>query len=489
MITRSVAVLNKDKGWAIVFGFLAIAMGGFVALLTTYVSSNMVLFVLVATPFIALGFMLKPQWGLLFLVFMVYVRLSDVLIKSYGAPSTAKPFIALLFLIIIVRWLLYQEKPEGWQRPTLLIVTYGLVGMVSFFYAVNLVYAQDALLIFVKDAIIAVIVAILLQRATTLRQVIWVLLIAGIFLGTLSAYQYLTGTFENDYWGFSQAELKDVVGEGSEYRIGGPRLGPNTYAQFLIVLVPLALDRLWNERNLWWRILAGWSLAVCLLTIIFTFSRGGFLALIVVLAIMFIRRPPKPMAILLTVLVAGLIIQYLPENYTQRLLTISELVSGNEDNIQDQSFRGRLSENLAGWQMFTDHPFLGVGLNNFKNHYQEYSRNIGLDPRREERSPHSLYLEILSQQGLLGLAWHIALVWVIFYGLKRARDDFMVAGMPDYASMTVALGIGIFSLFITGIFLHSPYPRYFWLLYGIALAIPYVAQKELKSRQNQEMIA
>ena len=49
--------------------------------------------------------------------------------------------------------------------------------------------------------------------------------------------------------------------------------------------------------------------------------------------------------------------------------------------------------------------WFGVGLNNFKVHYQEYSQDLGLDPRREERSPHSFYLLVLCIRFRLKFSW------------------------------------------------------------------------------------
>lgn len=488
MITK--LALTKTNWPIILFGLAAISIGGLVSLLVTHQSNNL-LVVVGAGSFILLALVIKPKWGieafnyslksdwaLLFLAFMIYTHLSDILIKVHGLPSIAKPYVGLLLFILIARWFLYKDRPRNWERSLLFLISYGLIIIPSFLYAENPSRVQSALLTFFKDAIIVVIVTMMIQRTTTLHRVIWVLLAAGIFLGTLTTYQQLTGTFENTYWGFS--EVRFVARGGTEQRISGPRLGPNVYAQFMLVLVPLALDRLWNERKQILRIFALWALVVCLLTLVFTFSRGAFLALVVTLIIMFVFRPPKPMSLLITILIVAALLQYIPASYSQRLTTLTELVGENDDNIQDQSFRNRLSENRAAWMMFNDYPLLGVGLNNYGNRYQEYSRQIGFDRRREYRSPHSMYLEYASQLGLVGLIWLATFVGILFFSLRQARANFLAAGMPDYAGMVVAFGVGLISFFITSIFLHVSYPRYVWLLYGIALAIPYVANQALK---------
>lgn len=475
--------LSKINWLSLAFGALAVGAGGVAGLLISEVSNPLMVFASVAGLLAVFGMLLRPELGLLALIFMIYTRFSDVLVDVHGLPSIAKLFVPLLLLIILVRWGVYGQRLENWKLPTLLLAGYGLIGFSSLLYAAEPARVQDALVVFVKDAVILLIIVLLLQRGATLRRVIWTLLAAGIFLGTLSTYQQLTGTFDNDYWGFGQVALKNIVSDtgASGYRIGGPGLGPNGYGRYLLLVVPLALDRLWNEKRILWRILAAWAFAVSVLSIFFTFSRGTFLALVVVLIVMFVRRPPKPLVMLFTILVTAVLLQYLPTQYTQRLAGLTKLLPGNSYEAEaDISFRGRLSENISAWDMFLDQPLLGVGLENFNFHYQDYSRRLGLDPRREERSPHNLYLEIMSELGLVGLFWFIGLQWITFKGLQQARKDFLAAGMPDYAGISLAMGAAIIGFLVTGIFLHVAQPRFFWLLYGIALAIPHVAKRELK---------
>jgi len=474
------------SSWLI--AFLALLAGVAVTLLVSQTEYELWLLAAMGGGLFVLLLTTRPAWSLYILVFMIYTRLSDVLVNFHGAPSIAKVYIPLLLLLIIARWLLYNDEPQGLER-TGIIIAYGFLGLASLLYAADPTRVTDALSNFVKDAIIVFVVITLIHTGKTLRYVIWTLLAAGIFLGTISVYQQLTGTFENPYWGFGQAKIGNIVGETSDYRIGGPGLGANTYAQFLLILVPLALDRVWREQSRPGRVLAVYALSVCLLTIFFTFSRGAFIALVMVLAIMLVYHPPRPRFIVLTVLIGILLVRFLPDQYTARLLTLTQLQIGStEENLADSSFRGRLSENSSAWLMFNDHPILGVGLNNFKYHYQSYSRNLGLDPRREERSPHSFYLEIASELGIMGMAWLVALQWVTFRSLYEARRDFIAAKKPQYADIALAFGVGILSFLFTSIFLHVSHLRYLWLIYGIALAMPHAARTELALRRNSPAV-
>jgi len=52
-------------------------------------------------------------------------------------------------------------------------------------------------------------------------------------------------------------------------------------------------------------------------------------------------------------------------------------------------------------------------------------------------------------------------------------------GRPDYAGIAAAMMVGLAGLLITSIFLHMVYPRFFWLVYALALAIPNAANYEV----------
>lgn len=431
----------------------------------------------------ALFLLMHPEWGLLFMIFMIYTKLSNVLIMTHGLPSIGKPVIFLMLFIILLRWMGFGEKPENWVSPLLVLSGYGVLALYSTTFASDLYFVLETLSDFIKDAVILYIIATQIKTTKILRHVLWVLIIGGLFLGTLSSYQYFTGTFENNYWGFAQAVLANLVSDSDEegYRIGGPGFGPNYYGIILLLVVPLALDRVWSEKNKIYRAIAGWAFFATVLSIFVTFSRTAFLGLVAVLGVLFIRRPPKPSALILTVIILGVSTLYLPAQFTDRLKELGKLLPGasSSEVASDVSFSGRMSENLSAIQMFYDHPIRGVGLGNYEYHYQSYAQHLGLDSRREDRAAHSLYLENVSELGLLGLCWLLGLQWLTFRGLLQANKDFRAAGKPEEVFICMAIEAAVVSFLVTGLFTHLAHPRFFWTLYGIALSVPNVAKKEL----------
>lgn len=427
----------------------------------------------------------KIEWGLILFVFITYSYFSSVAIENFGIPSLAKLFVLLLLFAIILRWALWGERPSGWARITLLIGIYCLVGIASMPYSADIDQARRTLIYLIKDSIVAIIVVMLLKRTNALRGVVWSLLAAGILMGTMGVYQHLTGTFDNNYWGLAIAVMKDIAGGTADYRISGPIGAPNFFAQIILVLIPLAGERIWHEKSFLLKSLAAWALIVCTLSLFFTYSRGGLLALLIMLFVFMVLYPPRP-KIALVLLITGIPLLYLlPPQYIDRMLTLRDIIPrSNQTAMSDDALRGRKSEMIAALHMFLDHPIRGVGLGNYEVYYQKYSRKVLLDSRLEGRQAHSRYLEILAETGLIGFGAFFLIIWMMFRGMWLARKVALERGKNELAGSITALIISMAGFLTASLFLHDDFARFFWLLIGIAFAIPNIVAYELDMQMD-----
>ncbi len=416
----------------------------------------------------------QPDLGLVAFIVITYTQLSNVGITYHHLPSIAQPLAGLLFLLILLRITLYGERPLGWKRAGPILVIYILSWFVSMLHAGDFLVASQTFVSFLKDALGALIVVFFIQRPASFRAAIWSLIAAGMFMGMVSVLQTLTGTYNNIYWGFGGWSTQ-VAGNIGRYRVEGPYANPNAYAQVLVVVVPLALERLWHERHIILRLLAGLALAVSMLAIFFTYSRGGFLALLFALGVFLVQYRPSFLPLLVTALLAILVLQFLPATYTDRISTLAQFFSLKDQQPSDPSFRGRLSENTVAWQMFVDHPWLGIGIGNYSINYQDYSHDIGLDPRRSNRTPASLYLELLSEQGVVGTIIFLFLLYLVFRVLQTAKRRFSRIGLKDEMYISAALLAGFSGYMFSAIFKNSAYSNAFWVVVGIAIATGQVA--------------
>jgi len=436
---------------------------------------------------VAVASIRQPALGFAGLLLLIFTQLNQVLdLYHEGVPSPARPLVALLVVVILVRILLYGERPIGWIRTGFILGLYILFLLISMVNAQDFEIARGNFVNVTQNIVIAIIVIYFIKQPDSLKLAIWTLIAAGILMGTISTFQYLTGTFGNNYWGFGGWELQQSGGV-SRQRLTGPYFNPNAYAQVLIVIIPLAIDRLWHERNLILRLFAAWGALVCALSVIFTFSRNGFVSMLFAVAVLFVLRRPNFLPSIISVALLVAVLQFIPATYFDRISSLVQISSGRAGIVTDESFRGRLSENVAAVQMFQDHPMFGVGLNNFQAQYQDYSRRIGLDPRRELRSPASLYLEILSEQGLFGAAIFGYLIFTVFRRLFSARNYFKRNGFNDLEYLTTALIASFGGYMFLAISKNSAYSNVYWSLVAICLSVTQIVNT-LEEKAEQDAV-
>jgi O-antigen ligase len=334
---------------------------------------------------------------------------------------------------------------------------------------------------YAKDALIAIVIVMMLQKKEMIRNSIWVLIVCGIFMGSIAIFQFLTGNFQNNFAGFGQASIQNITYQVNDYRIGGPIGDANFFALIMLVIVPLSTERFWHEKNTLFRMIAAIAFLICTITVLMTYSRGGLIGMIMALGVAIILlHPPKPVLVLLTLSIIVFFIQYIPQVYFERIAAIPEAALGlmTGDPTFEESYNVRASVTTSAYMMFLDHPILGVGLGNFESLYKQYSRQIGLDQTLLDYSPHSHYLQVLSELGLVGFVVFIAMIWIMMSGLIKARAIFKNLKMDEYANLVVSFGVGMIGYLIAAAFLPMSFPRYFWVLWGIGMAIAQIARRE-----------
>jgi putative inorganic carbon (HCO3(-)) transporter len=425
---------------------------------------------------------MRPEWGAPYFAFLIFLRFSDVIRGEYGVPSLFMVLAPGLVLIAFVRWLVRGDRlGQGWRPALWLLVLYGAVCTASVLYATDTERTVEALLDYGDGIVIVLVMTLYLRTSKDLERTVWAIMAAGGILASLAIHQQLTDNVDATYGGFSHVELRNIFDRTAGFRSEGPA-SANYFALILVVVVPLAVERLLHAHGRIAKAVASATLAASLTAIVFTYSRGGLLALGMCCIPMLSWVPRRRIGRLIVVGgLAGVVAVafVLPADYLQRLMALTQLAGAPGGDVpQDGALRGRLSEVTSAAMIFGDHPIGGVGYGNFEILYPRYAQVLGLDGRREERAAHSLYLEVAAETGIFGLLAFGALIGGAVLGAFGARRRLAELGDTHAEQIAQGFAFALFGYLAGSIFLHLTYPRYFWLLMGIGLALAALGRPE-----------
>lgn len=203
----------------------------------------------------------------------------------------------------------------------------------------------------------------------------------------------------------------ELVVQGPGAGLGGGWVDNNNLARVLAMGLPLwwALAA-WPQRR-WTRIPCVAGVLLIVLGIEFTFSRGGFLAMSVAIAGVAIGRWPVWRGALIAALVVSGLLALSPQAYRNRVATIG-------DAATDRSVQGRFEVWRKAAKMILERPLRGHGVGSLRV-------EVGEGPTARRLVSHNVFVELVAETGIVGLA---AYGWMLLATLAalqhaRRRDD------------------------------------------------------------------
>jgi probable O-glycosylation ligase (exosortase A-associated) len=188
------------------------------------------------------------------------------------------------------------------------------------------------------------------------------------------------------------------------YLIGFGGMDNNSIAIALVASTGLAFFLGLHEKNWWLRILALVCSLLMLHTVLFSFSRGGMLALVLTGCLSFWLVPKRPLYVLIFVLVVAAGYRLAGKEVQERFAT--SMVDRSE---LDESADSRLRLWADAWDVMQKHPLFGLG----PRHWPLEAASYGWKPGKEV---HSLWMQLGAEIGFVGLGFLCA-----FYGLTVLR--------------------------------------------------------------------
>ena len=189
---------------------------------------------------------------------------------------------------------------------------------------------------------------------------------------------------------------------------------PMTLGGWLCIFLPLLLIEFFERKLLgkyYW--LAGLAFCICSAGIVFNATRGAWLAVSIVCAVLLIYymfKSKRNLAVSIIFIALISVVLFNNPKFMHRLDTI-------DDFDKYQSNTERILMWQSAWNMFKDHPILGVGLGQYKENYQQ--KYISPEAKEPQLShAHNNFLQMLAENGIVGFAGFVIMFgYIIFKNL------------------------------------------------------------------------
>ena len=340
---------------------------------------------------------LKPWFGLMAFSWLAYNRTQDL---TWGFARLL-PISQTIAIAMIAGWFMWEYRPF-WFNNWRLRGMVALVLMVGISMGLNTIswdISGTRYVELIKIVFVALLTSALLVTRARLRSWCYVVALSLGFYGVKNAIWYL-------------------LGGGTIVGPGGMLKDNNDFALAMVMNLPFLWYLSYDTGDFRGAKLVRWGLRVTfgmtLLTIMSTGSRGGFLAMAVVLVLMAWKTRWKVPGIAVLVLLGMVGYALAPASYKERLASIS--------SASDQSAQGRLLSWKVAGNMIKHNPILGIGFQNMYWQYQHYLTGISLPPEAEKipsRVAHNSYLQIWAESGTIAFALFMYLLLSTITGMRR----------------------------------------------------------------------
>jgi|WetSurMetagenome_2_1015567.scaffolds.fasta_scaffold00113_29 putative inorganic carbon (hco3(-)) transporter len=201
-------------------------------------------------------------------------------------------------------------------------------------------------------------------------------------------------------------------------------------------------------------------------TVVISFSRGGFVGLVVVALVCWLSSAKKFLSAFIIILLILVGLYFAPDKYMERIQSSQDTDKGTAAE--------RIESWKAGFKMFVSNP-LGVGGNNFQVRFPEYQSDF-FQKGMWGRVAHSLWFTLIPELGIVGIIIYLLLMNYnlkdILYmrRLKKQKDYFDGPDLKYLNALSGAFLASLAGFFASGTFLSVLYYPHYWYMTAIIAA-------------------
>ncbi|MFC1656342.1 O-antigen ligase family protein [Patescibacteria group bacterium] len=445
--------------WFVFFGLsMSIILGFLIGTERYFIACALIGFFALTLVFIKL--LENPFWGILGITFFLpFERLPSLEIGG-NTVKISYVLIILTLLAWLIKGLVERRLTLKFNPAFIILGLFLLVSFVSMSNTPNIVRSFTVLSLIILMAIAMFLFINLVDTKQKLQLVVKTLFISAI---TVLAYGFLQSI--GDIVGLVP-EVTGISARYSQSILGFPRfqstaLEPLYFANYLFIplglLIGMIAGNIGTQKSKSYQVIL---LFVCILALFLTVSRGGYLGFLVIILVFLLIRFRK----VFTSRIISIFFKTSIALVLASILFFSITSLGNKAFLEIKnhlslfSQKGSISERLGSYNeaidLWRDHPVIGNGIASFGPLVADHSYE---QPEGGWPIVNNEYLEILTEQGLLGLIIFIGfLIYIssLAYWVYRFSEDRYL----KYISLGLFLAfIGIviqYSLFSTLYIIH-----------------------------------
>lgn len=282
-----------------------------------------------------------------------------------------------------------------------------------------------------------------------------ILLMTFVIMLVTNSEKRLKWLFLVTSFSFGALALKGAIfgaATGGQFRVFGPPdtfiAENNAFGLALNMSLPFFYFLGRTEKNTLLRRALNIGFVAALICILLTYSRGGLLGLTAVLAFLAWRSKYRTLGAILLVTCTLVVVSFAPPQWVQRMETL------RQEGV-DMSAQQRLVSWGTTWNFVQDFPLMGGSFYALPDVaiFQKYQTRP-LPGGHLSSGPHSIYFQVLGEQGFIGFAIYFGLVACCLLTLWRLRRRTISIPQLQWISVYADIMTGsILGFLVSGAFL------------------------------------
>lgn len=299
-----------------------------------------------------------------------------------------------------------------------------------------------------------------------LDRLLYCMIGAGVLVSLYGLMQYFLGAEILGAW-----VDKDMF-EDIETRVYSTLQNPNVLSEYLLLIIPITFAVSISGKTIGKKLFGFACTAVMILCMLLTYSRGGWLGLIVAAALFLVILDRR----FILVGIVGLVALYfvLPDSIVARFTSIG--------NMSDTSTSYRFSIWVGTIAMLKDYWMCGIGPGTaaFNQVYPLYSYNAAT-----AQHSHNLFLQITCDTGVAGIIIFLMLVLSVVRLLSSA-----ISREKDKTSKNLQIGVlcAIAGFMVQSITDNSFYNYRVMLVFWVVVAIGALVSRRSSLPEREEIL-